>query len=601
MFYNLSFNPIMKNFNRILIFLIAGIASLLIYACKDYITMPERTDKLTKKYSSFNSILPINLDEFNILPKDLTKSSFTDSVSFSLDSSMLNWGEASQVNRNNGLVFTQIPFYFNDSSAFAAISDNIEYLHENKVPLKSFYIVAEDCFNNKKIDYIVTMVPTKKFYEDDNDFDFLNMSNFSGVVFYSDSCGNIFKINSMINGIINRVNLSQESVVENPRYVGVYSNETASTKSDQDPVLNGGELLTIVIYADNQSSGGYGDIIIIGKTPESDNQGEKPEEVVDHTNKPPLGGGSDSSALLNQYTLTVKFKGCYQEPDITIDVPIGKSVSVTAKDFSSDTCVFMHWEGPLDILSNNRSISLTISESTTITAYYMGKSKGDCFDLAKIASDTKMKTNMKAIIDSTHRDSIEHGFKMRSDSSKLYGKGTGDKINYPKETGKTYIQRFHTHPSGSKFCSGADIWCIFDMINENQIKEEDINDFRYGMIAYDTSGKGEHTIHIINIADKNKLMNYFDQLISNFQDNIPLAKKSFTSSFNDDLNNISSYEGKTLFYTKTLNEIGLSISKGDYTNNITSNSSAVIYWNKLNIKTKNGTEMIDFKDCYYEY
>ena len=163
----------MKNFNRILIFLITGIASLLIYACKDYITMPERTDKLTKKYSSFNSILPINLDEFNILPKDLTKSSFTDSVSFSLDSSMLNWGEASQVNRNNGLVFTQIPFYFNDSSAFAAISDNIEYLHENKVPLKSFYIVAEDCFNNKKIDYIVTMVPTKKFYEDDNDFDFL--------------------------------------------------------------------------------------------------------------------------------------------------------------------------------------------------------------------------------------------------------------------------------------------------------------------------------------------------------------------------------------------------------------------------------------------
>ena len=83
----------MKNFNRILIFLIAGIASLLIYACKDYITMPERTDKLTKKYSSFNSILPINLDEFNILPKDLTKSSFTDSVSFSLDSSMLNWGK----------------------------------------------------------------------------------------------------------------------------------------------------------------------------------------------------------------------------------------------------------------------------------------------------------------------------------------------------------------------------------------------------------------------------------------------------------------------------------------------------------------------------
>ena len=49
--------------------------------------------------------------------------------------------------------------------------------------MKSFYIVAEDCFNNKKIDYIVTMVPTKKFYEDDNDFDFLNMSNFSGVVF----------------------------------------------------------------------------------------------------------------------------------------------------------------------------------------------------------------------------------------------------------------------------------------------------------------------------------------------------------------------------------------------------------------------------------
>lgn len=445
------------------------------------------------------------------------------------------------------------------------------------------------------------MVPTKKFYEDDNDFDFLNMSNFSGVVFYSDSCGNIFKINSMINGIINRVNLSQESVVENPRYVGVYSNETASTKSDQDPVLNGGELLTIVIYADNQSSGGYGDIIIIGKTPESDNQGEKPEEVVDHTNKPPLGGGSDSSALLNQYTLTVKFKGCYQEPDITIDVPIGKSVSVTAKDFSSDTCVFMHWEGPLDILSNNRSISLTISESTTITAYYMGKSKGDCFDLAKIASDTKMKTNMKAIIDSTHRDSIEHGFKMRSDGSKLYGKGTRDKINYPKETGKTYIQRFHTHPSGSKFCSGADIWSIFDMINENQIKEEDINDFRYGMIAYDTLGKGEHTIHIINIADKNKLMNYFYEFGIQYQNDEEITKNEFHKFFNKEIDKGTSFDEKLLTYTKMLHQMGMSLNIGNYTNNITSNSSTVIYWNKLNIKTKNGMELIDYKDCYYEY
>ena len=591
----------MRTSPRIIISFAAVILSLCIYACKDYIETPVIAEESAKGIFKSKGILPINLDEFNILANNETKSSFTDTVTFSLDSSMLNWGKASQVNRDNGLVFTQIPFSFNDSSVFAAISDDMETLGEHKVTIKSFYIKAEDCFNNVQIDYIVTMVPTREYQVHNVEYDFLNMQGYSGIVFYSDTIGRVFKINALKDGIINRVSLSKETEIDNPKYVGFYSNDRTITKSDQNPVFDGGELLTIVIYADSQNTGGYGDIIIIGKTPESDNQGEKPKEVIGHTDKPVLGGGTDTTALQNEYTLSVKFKGCCGESEQIIVAPIGNSISVTAKDFSSDTCIFMHWEGPNDILSNNRSISLTISESTTITAYYMGKSKGDCFDLAKIASDTKMKTILKTILDSTQIDSKEHGFKMRSDSSKLYRKGTKDNLQYPKETGKTYIQRFHTHPSGSKFCSGADIWCIFDMINENQIKDEDIDTFRYGMIAYDTLGKGEHTIHIINIDDKNKLMNYFDQLISNFQDNIPLAKKSFTSSFNDALKNISSYEEKTLFYTKTLNEIGLSISKGDCTNNITSNSSAVIYWNKLNIKTKNGTEMIDFKNCNYEY
>ena len=541
----------MRTSPRIIISFAAVILSLCIYACKDYIEMPVIAEESAKGIFKSKGILPINLDEFNILANNETKSSFTDTVTFSLDSSMLNWGKASQVNRDNGLVFTQIPFSFNDSSVFAAISDDMETLDENKVSLKSFYIKAEDCFNNVQIDYIVTMVPTREYQVHNVEYDFLNMQGYSGIVFYSDTIGRVFKINALKDGIINRVSLSKETEIDNPKYVGFYSNDRTITKSDQDPVFDGGELLTIVIYADSQNTGGYGDIIIIGKTPESDNQGEKPEEVIGHTDKLVLGGGTDTTALQNEYTLFVKFKGCCGESEQIIVAPIGNSISVTAKDFSSDTCIFMHWEGPNDILSNNRSISLTISESTTITAYYMGKSKGDCFDLAKIASDTKMKTILKTILDSTQIDSKEHGFKMRSDSSKLYRKGTEDNLKYPKETGKTYIQRFHTHPSGSKFCSGADIWCIFDMINENQIKDEDIDTFRYGMIAYDTLGKGEHTIHIINIDDKNKLMNYFDQLISNFQDNIPLAKKSFTSSFNDALKNISSYEEKTLFYTKT--------------------------------------------------
>ena len=591
----------MKTTPRIIISFAAVILSLCIYACKDYIETPVIAEESAKGIFKSKGILPINLDKFNILANNETKSSFTDTVTFSLDSSMLNWGKASQVNRDNGLVFTQIPFSFNDSSVFAAISDDMETLDEYKVSLKSFYIKAEDCFNNVQIDYIVTMVPTREYQVHNVEYDFLNMQGYSGIVFYSDTIGRVFKINALKDGIINRVSLSKETEIDNPKYVGFYSNDRTITKSDQDPVFDGGELLTIVIYADSQNTGGYGDIIIIGKTPESDNQGEKPEEVIGHTDKLVLGGGTDTTALQNEYTLSVKFKGCCGESEQIIVAPIGNSISVTAKDFSSDTCIFMYWEGPNDILSNNRSISLTLSCNTTITAYYMGKSKGACFELAKIASDATMKANMKAIIDSTHLDSIEHGYMMRSDGSKLYGKGTDSTLRYDKESGQTYIQRFHTHPKGTKFCSGADIWTIYDMLRNQQIRDDDIDNFRYGMIARDTLNKGEHTIHIIKIVDKNKFENYFTPFIINSNNNFMSAGPEFIKYFNNLINDEIAYDDKMLTYVKALDNMGLSLSKGEYTNNASQNTSKVIYWSNVTTKSINGTEKPDFETCAYQY
>lgn len=588
----------MPSSNRIVISFATVILSLCMYACKDYIETPEMVEEYTECIPEYNNILPVHLEEFNVLSNNETKSSFTRTNPFLLDSTMLNIENISQVNRNNGLVFTQIPFYFNDSSVFAAISDDMNTLDEHKVTIKSFYIIAEDCINNIKIAYIATMIPTKEYHKHNSEYDFLNMHDYSGFVFYSDYTGRVFKINALKDGIIRKITLSHETTIDNPKYVGFYSNNQRITKSDQDPVLNGGVLTTIVITDDSNNQ--QEDIITIGRHPESPSQ-EKHETVIDHIEKPLYGGGIDTTILQNEYTLTIKFKGCCGDSEQMVVAPIGKRISITAKDFSSDTCIFMHWEGNNDILSNNRSINLTLSCNTTILAYYMGKSKGECFNLAKIASDGTMKLNMKAIIDSTQIDSTEHGYKMRSDGSKLFGKGTDSTLHYNSEPGQTYIQRFHTHPKGTPFCSGADIWTIYDMLNNEQIKDDDIDKFRYGMIARDMSNKGEHSIHIIKITDKNKLKNFCNQYIQKYQSNNKKAKNKFCTEYDGEMKRLaSSYDGKMLIYLRYLDNMGLSLITGNCIKNETNNAT-LIYWNNVQMNNNTGSETISTQNCNYEY
>lgn len=108
------------------------VLSLFTFACKDYITAPENIDKFKNNDSSYKVILPINLEEFNIVAKNGTKSSSADTEKFSLDSSMLNWSGILQENRINGIVFTQVPFKMNDSTVIAAISNSTESLKDYK-------------------------------------------------------------------------------------------------------------------------------------------------------------------------------------------------------------------------------------------------------------------------------------------------------------------------------------------------------------------------------------------------------------------------------------------------------------------------------------
>lgn len=546
------------------------VLSLFAFACKDYITAPENIDKFKNNDSSFKGILPINLEEFNIIKKNGTKSSSANTAKFLLDSSMLNWSDILQENRINGIVFTQVPFKMNDSTVSAAISNDIESLKDYKVNIKSFYIVAEDCFNNVKIDYIVTMIPTKEFYDENKNYDFININNYSGIILYSDTTGNIFRAKSVKQGIFSKIYLSSSISTSNSKYIGFFNNQPTLTKSD--PVFDGGELNTIVIYADNND--GYGEKVKIGVYIESVSQ-DNPQKVVGYKESTMIGGGrSDSSYLFNNCTLNVYTVGCLQELLRTFVVPYGKSVTVNAKNHS-DTCIFMQWLYDGDILSNNKSINLTLYENTSITASYIGKSNEVCFELAKLASDSLLKANINLLLDSTKRDSLEHGYKLQSDGTKIYGKGTKGNLSYRHNPGQTYIERFHTHPPDStQFCGGADIWSIFWMLHKNQIRDEDIPIFKYGMIAYNTGGF--HEVHILKITNKNRLLQFF----SNYD------KKRFTEEFEEHVFRQSiDYNDILLIYTNLLNDMGLSLTRGTFSADYTYNSSGFIRWNKIGIKT----------------
>ena len=550
--------------------------SLLIIACQDYLQIPENNEiPINSRCSTTKATLPFNLNKFNTINRNDTKSSSSDTIIFSLDSSMLNWNNASQINRDNGLVFTQIPFNFNDTPIFAAISDKIETLSKHTVPLKSFYIIAEDCFNNEKMEYIATMIATKKYYEENNEYDFLNMQNYSGIVLYSDSTGTIFKTSSVNQGIINEITLTHTHS-PNSTYIGFYNNNAVITKSQEDTGYDLGTLNAIFITADRDNKSG--DKIKIGRHPESISQ-ETPEKVVDYTDKPNLGG-----IMLNEYTLTIIAAGCHNESQ-TITASQGKSIKVIAEN-PSDTCIFMHWEYDSDIISNNRTVSVTINNNTCIVAKYIGASSGICFDLAQLASDTLLKANINSLLDSTMRDSFEHGYKLCSNGTKIYGKGTDEYLKYSGNSDQTYTERYHTHPPDSTtFCGGADIWTLYCMVYKNQIREEDIPNFRYGMIAYNTSGF--HEVHIIKITDKTKLLQFLNSY----------DKDTFKKRFETEAFKSHGYDDILLRYTRMLNNMGLSLTRGKFSADYTYNSSAFIRWHKIDYRTENDTTKILINDC----
>lgn len=117
------------------------------------------------------------------------------------------------------------------------------------------------------------------------------------------------------------------------------------------------------------------------------------------------------------------------------------------------------------------------------------------------------------------------------------------------------------------------------------------------MVAYNTGGF--HEVHILKITDKEKLLSYFNEYkpISNNIYDIRKAVDNFKNFYEPHLFKNIDYDKILLTYTQLLENMGLSLTKGNFSADSTYNSSGFIRWKKIEIKTDNGIPELYTNSC----
>ncbi len=496
------------------------LAFVVVCCVKEDILLDEkRTSMASSNRGAYPFIMPI--DFLKIGAKIDTKSFAGDSsYKFEFSYSMLDSSRMVQREVLTGAVYTQTPLkgllYCKTNSKLLTQD---EELAEGLVRARVFHIKKEFCLQDSVSERIITMIPTAEMAKRDSSFSYLNMPDFTGTIITTSLEGEPLDVWGVKEGRISYCTFDE--VKENDVFARLsffYPSElvggNVTTKSESDTAFNGGSIKECVVISYKKKK----------ENTEEEEEFEIKMEPGGNLNDGPGGGGTLAPGPEDEiigtvfYTLTLVSEFCDGMTLTLLSNHTANSNVTCAAQSSSDTsCVFYCWTQGGVFYSHRKSFQVSMNEDKAYVAIFHSKEDGDCYELAKLASDPVFMSKVDSLRIYTEQNGVEAGVAQRANGTyfKLTA-GSRGSIDCNLEPGITYNSIHHTHPSCNCFPSSEDLFTLCSKLNRREIKDSE--SFSFVII-------GGQNVLVLKIRDAQDLRGYLQTSIIKKSGRVKAAKR----------------------------------------------------------------------------
>ncbi len=456
---------------------------------------------------------PINLNKYNLIEKTLTRSEDSSDFTPVQIDSLIDWEKADQISSTN-IVYTQVPFYQNNSKLLAYISDKNLIATDSLVPYKNFYVKKENISGSIEKEYIVMMIPTYYSNKYFPEYSFLRKPNFTGVAIFSDIYGEyshteMYYLGEVLDGEL----LSEDSdEYLSKMYVSFYTADESSTRNGEDPIIHDGMLEGVVVSASrvepNHSI--YFDLTRYYNFDllEHLNYVEDSYFLYDAT-----GGGSDNNESSDDDLITHNLHLSYHYNGLTQlqrsqRYITGSIVTINAEesivDDNNKSYLFSAWSEMIDgLFSFSPNFHFRIYDDKDLTAFYYPEND-PCLELGEMLRDSSLFKTI-ALLQQTIKEYKEYIFLIDNKNETHEYEGDRNSISIPNEAfTRIYKTATHNHPGQSILFSYSDLKTLHRFLSSDCI--EDINKFRFSIYTVNTI----ITARIFNPEKFSEMLEYYD-------------------------------------------------------------------------------------------
>lgn len=199
-------------------------------------------------------VLPVDMSQWYTSP-DTKASGGEDNICFASLSQLRSYLLPDKALRNSfeeGYYYLETPLNLGSGCLKGAFSKDGTAVNDTLVGIKSFYVVRDNVFDHSHKEFLVTMIPSYSYLQENREYSYLFKRNFSGVAIYADTLGSFQKIVLFDRGrasqtVVNRACGDGGSRLSFYRY---FSLRTKSGDDDIDDGFYGGVLDEVVVIAD---------------------------------------------------------------------------------------------------------------------------------------------------------------------------------------------------------------------------------------------------------------------------------------------------------------------------------------------------------------
>ena len=464
-------------------------------------------------------VLPVDMSQWYTSP-DTKASGGEDNICFASLSQLRSYLLPDKALRNSfeeGYYYLETPLNLGSGCLKGAFSKDGTAVNDTLVGIKSFYVVRDNVFDHSHKEFLVTMIPSYSYLQENREYSYLFKRNFSGVAIYADTLGSFQKIVLFDRGrasqtVVNRACGDSGSRLSFYRY---FSLRTKSGDDDIDDGFYGGVLDEVVVIADAPRKNTNTDRLFFINVDEKDTPdggGTNADYWGD------FGGGGDGRQdkpfkyeednAVKSYTVTLNAIGVITgSASINVNDSTS-SVTISAEIFGAldGNTIFGWWmDGRGAKVSGDLSFQANITSDTTFVACFL-RNDPLCQALARIAQDAQLGANVSEFLSKIgpHAE-VETSLLSRVDSltvkNDYFTQNDKGRVISELSSKYKYLNYIHNHPSNNPIPSFQDLITIYTVTKKNLAYDDDL--FRFVITT-------DQLILYFYVVDKKKLIDYFD-------------------------------------------------------------------------------------------